>query len=339
MKNVFHRWIPAFFLLLSIVSLAFYFTTGEKTYSDQAVQKLSSELQAHMMAFIKKKQRATVNFKRGFASLTCRDLTSRFLEQYALKQLKRNADIRGVMLLGRHFHFLFVRDAKLWAAAYDTIFNDTLTNWVRLNSHLQIVGRWAGNYRYFIDETSLKKTNLLVRSVKQLLWILFSRKGITRRDFILFSNYARLKDGKTIVFALVYNLHEQDKAFFPLLQFPRAFVSIVAPFEKFTVPLYVADTSSGISGKPVVDQINRLLESWERPSGPGGNSYLFIQNSKRYWLHVSLLPRSPGIRAVASATAKKELETLAGLKKNLYGYASVFFVFVAFLLVLFTKKR
>jgi len=332
MNKKFRLWASVLFFVLGIISLVLYITSAEKTYSDQTIKNLSDKLQTHLLSFLKKNQISTDSLKRDFDTLKYSDLTPDFLNRYAFKRLQNNPEMQGLIIFGDHFHFLFTRDKKTWAATYDTVLYDTLTNWVRLNKNLKVVGRWTDTYNYFIDEVSLRKTrNLLKHSGKQSLWKVLLRKGTGQKDFILSSNIVRMKDGKSLVFAFVYDLRRQKKAFFPVLDLPHPIVSLVTPLEHFIIPLYSSDTSTISLKDPVVEQIGRLLEDWEKSPHRAEHSYLFIQKGQKYWMHVALIPSALGLRAVAFATTEKELEMVENFKKNLYGYSSLFFGFVAFL--------
>ncbi|HDO06082.1 MAG TPA: ATP-binding protein [Bacteroidetes bacterium] len=340
MNKKIRLWASVLFLLAGIISLILYFTTAEKTYSDQTIKNLSDKLQTHVVSFLENNQSVTDSLKRDFDTLKYSDLTPDFLNRYAYEKLQNNPAMQGMIIFGNRFHFLFVRDKNSWAATYDTILNDTLTNWVRLNNKLDVVGRWTDTYNYFIDEVSINKTRqLLKQSGKQSLWKVLLNKGTSQKDFILSSNIIRLKDGKNLAFAFVYDLRNQNRAFFPFLKLSHPIVSLVTPLEYFTVPLNSADTSLVSSRYPVVEQIGRLLKDWGKSPHPAERSYLFIQEGRKYWMHVALIPHSLGMRAVAYATTEKELEMVGDFKKNLYGYASLFFGFVAFLWFVSLRKK
>jgi len=116
-------------------------------------------------------------------------------------------------------------------------------------------------------------------------------------------------------------------------------ISLLTPFEHYTVPLYSADTSVVGSKEPPVEQIGRLLENWEKAPSLAEHSYLFIQNGQKYWMHISLIPHSLGIRAVAYTSTEKELQSMQHFKANLYGYISLFFGFLVFLEVVSLRKK
>lgn len=327
-------------ILAVIVSLILYVTASEKTYSDQTIKTLSGKLQTHVVDFLKKNQIAADTLKQDFDSLKYKDLTPDFLNRYAYRRLQNSPEMQGLIIFGDHFHFLFERDTKTWAATYDTILNDTLTNWVRLNNNLDVVGRWTDTYNYFIDEVSINKTRqLLKHSGKQSLWKVLFHKGSHQRDFILSSNIIRLKDGRELIFAFVYDLRKQKKGFFPILEMRHPIISLLTPFEHFTVPLFSTDTSVVSSKDSPVEQIGRLLENWEKAPSQAEHSYLFIQNGQKYWMHVSLIPHSLGIRAVAYTSTEKELQSMEHFKANLYGYLSLFFGALIFLEVVSLLKK
>jgi hypothetical protein len=340
MHKKFRLWASFLFLVAGIISLVFYFTAAEKTYSDQTIKKLSDNLQEHVVSFLVANQAVTDSMKHDFDTLDYADLSSAFLNRYALKKLRNNPEIQGMIVFGKQFHFLFARDKNTWTATYDTILNDTLTNWVRLNNNLKVVGRWTDTYNYFIDQASINRTrSLLKRSGKQSLWKVLLHKGSAQKDFILSSNIVRLRKGENLVFAFVYDLRQQKKAFFPVLETTHPIVSLVTPFEHFTVPLYSADTSAVSSRKPVVKQVNLLLGDWEKSPHPSERSYLFIQEGRKYWMHIALIPHSLGLRAIAYATTEKELKMIENFKKNLYGYASLIFILAALALFFSLRKK
>jgi len=340
MNKKIRLWISAFFFLAGIISLIFYFRIAEKTYSDQTIKKLSDDLQIHVVRFLENNQKAIDSLKHNFDTLKYGDLTPGFLNRYAFKKLQNNPEMQGLIIYTHRFHFLFAKDKNSWAATYDTILSDTLTNWVRLNKNLKVAGRWTDTYNYFIDEVSIEKTrHLLKQSGKQTLWKVLLHKGADQKDFILSTNTIRLKDGTGLVFAFVYDLRKQNQAFFPVLKRAHPIISLVTPIERFTIPLYTADTSSVSSKNPVVEQVSKLLEDWEKSPHPEEHSYLFLQNGQKYWMHVALIPQSLGMRAVAYATTEKELKLIESIQKNLYGYASVFFILIAAVFLFSLQKK
>jgi len=293
-----------------------------------------------VVGFLKKNQIAADTLKQNFDSLRYKDLTPDFLNHYAYKRLQNSPEMQGMIIFGDHFHFLFERDKKTWATTYDTILNDTLTNWVRLNNKLEEVGRWTDTYNYFIDEVSINKTRqLLKHSGKQSLWRVLFHKGSRQKDLILSSNIIRLKDGRDLIFAFVYDLRKQKTGLFPVLEMRHPIISLLTPFEYFTVPLFSADTSVVGSKDPPVEQIGRLLEKWEKEPSRTERSYLFIQNGQKYWMHVSLIPHSLGLRAVAYTSTEKELQSMEHFKANLYGYIALFLVFWFFSKLFLCEKR
>ncbi len=327
-------------ILAVIVSLVLYVTASEKSYSDQTIKTLSDKLQAHVVGFLKKNQIAADTLKQDFDSLKYKDLTPDFLNRYAFKRLQNSVEMQGMIIFGDHFHFLFERDKKTWVATYDTILNDTLTNWVRLNNNLDVVGRWTDTYNYFIDEVSINKTRqLLKRSGKQSVWKVLFHKGPLQKDFILSSNIIRLKDGQDLIFAFVYDLRKQKKGLFPVLEMRHPIISLLTPFEHYTVPLFSTDTSVVSSKDSPIGQINRLLENWEKAPSQAERSYLFIQNGQKYWMHVSLIPKSLGLRAVAYSSTEKELQSMEHFKSNLYGLIALFFGFLVVLEVVSLRKK
>ena len=337
MNKKIRLWASA---LAVIVSLILYVKASEKTYSDQTIKTLSDKLQVHVVSFLKKNQLATDTLKQNFDSLEYKDLTPDFLNRYAYNRLQNSPEMQGLIIFGDRFHFLFERDKKTWTATYDTILNDTLTNWVRLNNKLDVVGHWTDTYNYFIDEVSINKTRqLLKRSGKQSLWKVLFHKGSHQRDYILSSNIIRLKDGEDLIFAFVYDLRKQKRGLFPALEMRHPIISLLTPFEYFTVPLYSADTSVVMSNNPPVEQISKLLENWEKAPSKAEHSYLFIQNGQKYWMHISLIPHSLGIRAVAYTSTEKELQSMEHFKANIYGYISLFFGFLIFLEVVSLRKK
>ena len=340
MNKKLRLWASFLFLLVGIASLTLYFTSAEKTYSDQTIKKLSDNLQKHVVNFLVANQAVTDSMKHDFDTLDYADLSPAFLNRYAFKKLQDNSTIQGMIIYGEHFHFLFARDKNTWAATFDTIMSDTLTNWVRLDNNLKVVGRWTDTYNYFIDQASINRTrSFLKRSGKQSLWKVLLHKGSAQKDFILSSNIVRLRKGESLVFAFVYDLRQQKKAFFPVLENTHPIVSLVSPFEHFTVPLYSADTSAVSTREPVVKQVNLLLSDWEKSPHPSERSYLFIQEGHKYWMHIALIPHSLGLRAIAYTTTEKELKTIANFKKNLYGYASLVFLLAALILLFSLRKK
>jgi len=116
-------------------------------------------------------------------------------------------------------------------------------------------------------------------------------------------------------------------------------ISLLTPFEHYTIPLYSADTTVAGSKEPPVKQIGRLLENWGKAPSQAERSYLFIQNGQKYWMHVSLIPHSLGLRAIAYTSTEKELQSMEHFKANLYGYISLFFGFLIFLEVVSLRKK
>lgn len=116
-------------------------------------------------------------------------------------------------------------------------------------------------------------------------------------------------------------------------------VSLITPLEYFTIPPYSADTSSASAKESVIAQVSRLLKDWEKSSPPTERSYLFVQEGRKYWMHIALIPHSLGMRAVAYATTEKDLEMVGNFKKKLYGYASLIFIFIALLWLVSLRKK
>ena len=211
-------WLTGFFLLATLASLSLYFTAGKKTYSDQTIRLLSDKLKANIVQFLEQNKTSADRFKQDVSRLDYKSLTPDYLDKYAYQMLENNPEMHGLIVFGPHFHFLFARDKDTWASTYDTALRDTLTNWIRLDKNLQKVGEWTDTYNYFIDEKSLENAHQnLNNSGKLPLWKILLDKGTAHKNFVLSSYKVQLKDGKSLVFAFVYDLKRQRNSFFPEL--------------------------------------------------------------------------------------------------------------------------
>ncbi len=335
-------WITGFFLLATLASLSLYFTAEKKTYSDQTIRLLADKLKANIIDFLEKNNESAAALRQDFSRLNIQKLSPEFLEKYALARLKNHPEMHGIVVFGPRFHFLFARDNATWATTYDTVLNDTLTNWVRVNNQLEVLGKWTDTYNYFIDEKSLDKTRkkLDEETLKtKPLWKVLLDKGATHKDFILSSYKIKLKDGTPVAFALVYELDRQKGTFLPVSELENPLVSFVTSFDKFTLPLSFSDSVSFKGKNSVAQQVNRLLEDWEKSPDQAEKSYLFLQNGKRYWMHVSVIPASLGLKAIAIATTEDALKNLQHFQVNLYGYAALLFGLLALLGILSFRKK
>ena len=340
MNRKIRYWASGFFILATLISLGLYFSVNEKTYSDQTIKILSDKLQAYVVGFLKENQSAFDTLKTDFKTLNPTALTPDFLNRYALQTLQKHPEMQGLIFYGKQFHFLFARDKKYWASTYDTLFKDTLTNWVRLDQHLKVISRWTDAYNYFIDDISIHRTRkMLEHAGGKPFWKVLLNEGSNSNDLILSSGILKLKNGQTLPFAFVYQLRKHKNAFFPLEEALHPIISLVTPFSRFTVPLYKNDSTAQKEKEPLMKQIDRLLKNWEDHSPDQEKSYLFVQNGKRYWMHVSLLPHSYGMRALAYATAENELKTVEQIKTKFFGYAALLFGILALLGLLSLRKK
>jgi hypothetical protein len=340
MNRKIRYWASGIFLLATLISLGLYFSVSEKTYSDQTIKTLSDKLQTYVIGFLNENQKAFDTLKTDFQVLNPAKLTPDFLNRYAQKTLQNHPEMQGLIFYGPHFHFLFARDKKYWASTYDTLFEDTLTNWVRLDNNLRVVSRWTDAYNYFIDDVSIRRTRkMLEHAGGKPLWRVLLHEGSSNKDLILSSGILKLSNGHPLAFAFVYNLRKHENALFRLENTLHPIISLVTPFNRFTVPLFNDDSTFIKEKKPLFDQINRLLNNWKKTSPPQEKSYLFIQNGKRYWMHVALLPDSYGIKALAYATAENELKAVARFKTKFFGYAALFFGILAFLGFISLRKK
>jgi len=117
-------------------------------------------------------------------------------------------------------------------------------------------------------------------------------------------------------------------------------ISLIMPRDKFTFPLNIPDSSDVAVGKsPVVQQVSRLLDDWEKSPNTVDRSFLFEQEGKRYWMHIALIPASLGLKAVSIATTADELKRLQHFEVSLYGYAALIFVVLALLGILSFREK
>ncbi len=335
-------WITGFFLLATLASLSLYFTAEKKTYSDQTIRLLADKLKANIIDFLEKNNESASALRQDFSRLNIQKLSPDFLEKYALSRLKNHPEMHGIVVFGPRFHFLFARDNATWATTYDTVLNDTLTNWVRVNNQLEVLGKWTDTYNYFIDEKSLDKARkrLDEETLKtKPLWKVLLDKGAAHNDYILSSYKIKLKDGTPVTFAFVYAFHRQKGTFSPVSELESPMVSFVTSLDKVTLPLSFSDSVSVKQKSAVTEQIDRLLNDWEKSANQTEKSYLFLQNGKRYWMHVSVIPPSLGLKAVSIATTENGLKNLQHFQVSLYGYLALIFGILAFLGILSFRKK
>jgi hypothetical protein len=334
-------WLTGFFLLATLASLSFYFSAGQKTYSDQTIRMLSNKLQNNIVQFLEQNKTSSEKFEKFLSRRDYRSLTSGFLNQYAVRLLQNNPQMHGVIVFGPHFHFLFARDKQSWVATYDTVFSDSLTNWIRLTKNMKKAGEWTDTYHYFIDEKSLENNyNNLKNYGTRPLWKVLLNKGAHHKNFVLSSYKVQLKDGKPLTFAFVYDLKRQRNTFFPVVKVKNPVISLITDRDKFTFPLNLPDSSGIVVEKnPVVRQVSRLLDEWEKSPEKVDRSFLFEQKGKRYWMHIAPIPASLGLKAVSIATTEQELNRLQHFEVNIYGYAAIVFGVLALLGILSFRKK
>ena len=334
-------WLTGIFLLATLVTASLYFKAGREFHSDQAIQKLADELKTNVVQFLQANKSSVNHFKEQLGSVSRKRLTERFLDQYAVQYLKNNPDMYGIIVYTRHFHFLFARGENTWVATYDTVLTDTLTNWVRLDRSLRVIGRWTDTYNYFIDNRSLGKSYKNVNaSERNTLWHVLLNKGANHNDFLLSESKAVLQDKTPATFAFVYNLHLKKKSLLAFASVRHPYVGLITPGKKLILPVSAPDSALvTVEKSPVARQIGRLLDDWEKSSVGEGHSYLFLKDGKRYWMHVALLPSGLGMRAVSIAVAEEELKNLQLLQSRLYGYASLIFGVLALLGIFSLRKK
>ncbi len=334
-------WLTGFFLLATLITASLYFKAGKEFHSDQAIQKLAGELKTNLVQFLRDNQSAVKHFKEQLKSVSQKNITSRFMDKSAVRYLDENPDMYGMIVYTKHFHFLFARGENTWVATYDTVFSDTLTNWVRLDKSLQVIGRWTDTYNYFIDNRSLGNAYRRAKSSgENPLWNVLLDKGANHNDFLLSESKAVLKDHTPATFAFVYNLHLKKKNLLAFASVHHPYVGLVTPGKKLVLPLSGTDSSIVYREKsPVAEQISLLLDDWEKSPDKQGHSYLFLKGGKRYWMHVAVLPSGLGMRAVSIAVAENELKNLQLLQTRLYGFAAVIFGILALLGIFSLRKK
>ncbi len=335
-------WFTGFFLLATLVAASLYFKTDNEFHSEQAIQILANELKTNVIQFLNENKSAINALKKKLAETGSKKLNRAFLEKDAVRYLKKNPDLFGLVVYSKRFHFLFARgENNTWVSTFDTLLGDTLTNWVRLDKSLNIIGRWTDTYNYFIDSRSLGTAYQDIQKTdKTPKWSVLLDKGATHDDFLLSECNAVMKDKTPAAFAFVYSLHLKKKRLLAFASVKKPYVSLITPGRKLILPVSVSDTTVISREKgPVAEQIKRLLNKWEKSPKKEDHSYLFLQDGKRYWMHVALLPPNLGMRAVSIAVSEKEMKNLYLMQARLFGYAALIFGILALLGILSLRKK
>ncbi len=335
-------WFTGFFLLATLVAASLYFKTGNEFHPEQAIQILDNELKTNVVQFLNDNKAAIDTLKKELAETDSKKVDRAFLEKDAVHYLQKNPDLFGLVVYSKKFHFLFARgENNTWVSTFDTLLGDTLTNWVRLDKSFNVIGRWTDTYNYFIDSRSLGTAyQNTEKAGKTPKWSVLLDKGATHNDFLLSESNAVMKDKTPAAFAFVYSLHLKKKRLLAFASVKKPYVSLITPEKKLILPVSVSDTTVISREKgPVAEQIKRLLNKWEKTPEKEGRSYLFLQDGKRYWMHVTLLPPNLGMRAVALAVSEKAMKNLYLVQARLFGYAALVFGILALLGIFLLRKK
>ncbi len=333
--------IAGIFLIVTIASLVtFWLKSKEDTFADEIISDASSSFKNSLENFLSSVELSINEVKLKNNNTDFSNPDNKKLDAYFTELILSESYLKGVALSGKNFSYIIFRDNSSWATTFDTVLNDSLAGWKRLNNNLDVLSEWTDVYRVFPNDQNIEHiTNSLKSS--EYVWRASEKQIQELNNFVSIIFKSLNNTGDSVVVGLIYSAHEISRNFASVLRFENPLVSILGTDNSIVTPIITNDTTSINTYKLLSVDIDKLINTWKNSETKNPHSYSFEKFNKNYWTRIVNLTPAVGVDGFAVTISASDLAETERKQEMVYIYLSAFFglLTLVFLYLLFFKRK
>lgn len=310
----FNRFIWAA-IFVFIVSIGGYViqkkTDGKPMYSEEIIRDYTQSMKPSLVGFLNVANNLLDSISPSLNESKPDTIDYQRLNQQFARFIDRHASIRGVVIAGQDYQYIFGREKDSWISTYDSLLTDSITTWRRFDSELNEMSSWEDAYVLVIQTLTLK--TILNRSDEtKARWFVVEPTNESRNQIAIHYRNIRDSNDQPIVYALVYNLDEIKKEFEVNSRLTNYALALMEDNEVALFPFGIDLRSKDTSGATLNQHISALLSSDKLKEKKESQTISFLFNGNDYWLQreaivePALYPGYSLVASEASLTLKSE---------------------------------
>jgi schlafen family protein len=341
MAQKFKILLLGIFLIITLASLLTYWSKSKvDTFADEIISDASNTFTIGLNNFLSSVSGSIDELNNNIESADNLELNNDEINNFYSKMILTNDYLKGVALSNNDFSYIIYRDNSSWATTYDSILDDSVSGWKRLNNKLEVVSEWTDIYRVFPNDRNIGDIQEKLKS-SQYIWRASENQIQDLRDLLTIIFETSNKNGDKLIVGLIYSAHEMSRNFASVLRYENPLVSILTSDNNVVTPIITTDTTSILAYKDLSIDIDGLIHKWKETQKREPHSYSFEKFNKIYWTRIVALNPGIGVDGYAVTISASDLAETERKKEKIYLYIAILVGAVAIIfafLVLFNRK-
>ena len=302
----------------------------EDSFADEIITQSSNKFEDTFSKMLTSTSKTVLDFKYTIQS--DKQLTNESLTQTLTSLIENENLLSGIALSSDDFSYLIYNENSSWAVTYDSNLTDSISNWQRLNSRLEVVSEWTDVYKAF---PSVNRLDSIVAGLERsdFVWISSVGSMSEMENFIGILFNTPDKDGKEMIAGLIYNTPQLGRSFSSVLKFNNPLVTLITDNNNTVTPIITSDSLSIKNYNQLNLTVNELVFKWISNDSSSSRSFFFEALNKPYWTRIVGFPNMLGLKGFAVTISAEDLALTEKKQEQLYlylaigsGVASLFFL-------------
>ncbi len=331
-------WIMIFFLILSMVSIIFYFVRKEnEIYPDEIITRASEMFRPDLKGFLAEVNQTVMQLEKNAKNEDIDELTSDSLNVYFSKLISGNNLLKGIVIFGSNMNYVIIRDNDSWVITHNTLLDSSI-NWKRYDKNLHFVREWTDTYNFFMDQHNFNSINIKSLKKGDRVWHAATSQLPDRRELLFSILKLNTKNDMDVV-ALMFKTSDLSSRFYHVLVFENPMVTIQTTRNELVTPIKTKNPEEISTYDTLEKKIKKLYATWNNTPSPEPHSYSFQLLNKVYWTRIDTIQPFMGVKAFSITASESDLIQTRKKAEQAYLYAAIMFALFALFVYLNSYRK
>ena len=319
--------------------LTFFLIKNQQTYADEVISKASLSFETDLKTFIQNSGTSMEKLKQSSKQFEVQNLVSDSLNTFAAQLIQDDIYLKGIILFSDQQNYVFFRDNKTWVTTFGKNHVDSLIDWQRLNSKLEVVSEWTDTYNFFMDKENLFSIRQTLKDENHVIWKSAKSQIPDKRDLLFSIFQLNTKDKNPVVAAFMYKTNELGSRFSTVLQFNNPLVTIITTDKQTVTPIKTNDTSMITVYRQLSTEVDKLIQNWNTEQSKKSRIYSFEKFDQVFWTRIDSITPQNGVEGFAITVAEEDIFKTVSRIDRVFLYAALFFFLLAIIFFLVFRMK
>ncbi len=330
--------VTVFFIATAGLLTTYYIKIQENTFADEIISKSAANFETSFKNILKDTQSTIGKFNETIGSENL--LIDQSLNETLSVLINSQDYLSGIAISAGEFSYMIYRENSTWAVTFDTVLNDSTSNWYRLNRNLEVVSEWTDVYKAFPSVNNLDNIkNQLAES--KYIWVsgVNSLPESLQYTGIVFKvathGYGELIAG------LIYDTPKFTRRFSSVLRFNNPLVTLITENNRSFSPIITSDTNTIKRYNELNTVVGELISKWSAINTGESRSYSFEKFNAAFWSRIVSMDPTIGLKGFAITISANDLAITERKQEQIYLYAAMVtgIITLLFLMILIIPSR